>query len=76
MCEKLGVAVDWSSYNMLPYLQDVCNRYATYRIVDCAIGVVFGVLLVLSVIIWRKLYRYCMENTMRTTTAYRVHWLL
>lgn len=32
LCEKLGVAVDWTQQNVLPYLQDVSLRYVRYEL--------------------------------------------
>ncbi len=30
--DKFGIAIDWSSTNVLPYLQDLMNRIAKYEI--------------------------------------------
>ena len=33
LSEKLGIAVDWTSNNTIPYLQQLCEKYITYCIV-------------------------------------------
>lgn len=30
--QQLGIAIDWSSQNVLPYLQDLFSRYVSYEI--------------------------------------------
>lgn len=32
LCEKFGVAVDWTSANALPYIQELCGKYINYEI--------------------------------------------
>lgn len=33
LCNKFGVAVDWTSQNVMPYLQELMGRIVTYHIV-------------------------------------------
>ena len=30
--QKFGIAIDWTSENVMPYLQDLCARYIKYEI--------------------------------------------
>ena len=32
LSERLGIAVDWTSQNILPYLQELCDKYISYEI--------------------------------------------
>ena len=32
LTEKFGLAIDWTSANVLPYLQQLCGKYVTYEI--------------------------------------------
>ena len=32
LAERFGVAVDWTSTNVIPYLQELCSKYITYEI--------------------------------------------
>ena len=32
LCRRFGIAVDWTSENVLPYLQDLCTRYIQYEV--------------------------------------------
>lgn len=37
MGEKIGVAIDWTQENVLPYAEDLIKRFITYNIVECAL---------------------------------------
>ena len=62
LCRRFGIAVDWTSENVLPYLQDLCSRYIQYEVFTsiawCALpAVVFvisGLLWVISNITYKK----------------------
>lgn len=30
--QRFGIAIDWSSQNVMPYLQDLVRRFTTYEI--------------------------------------------
>lgn len=30
--EKIGVSIDWTSENVMPYVQELCNKYINYEI--------------------------------------------
>ena len=66
LCEKFGIAIDWTSQNVLPYLQELCHRIAIYKISTSAIGVFIGlVFLVLGICLCKKIiseYLYCQKN--------------
>lgn len=53
LCRRFGIAVDWTSENVLPYLQDLCSRYIQYEVFTsiawCALP---AVVLVISGLLW------------------------
>ena len=32
LCQKFGIAIDWTSENVLPYIEDLCARYIQFEI--------------------------------------------
>ena len=66
LCKKFGVVIDWTSQNVLPYLQELAHRIAIYKITMSAIGVFIGlVFLVLEICLCKKViseYLYCQKN--------------
>lgn len=37
IAEKIGVAIDWSSENVMPYIQDIIQRYRAMSIIETVI---------------------------------------
>lgn len=32
LCKKFGIAINWTSENVMPYLNDLCTRYISYEV--------------------------------------------
>lgn len=49
---KIGIAIDWTSANMLPYLQELCEKIVVYEIWTSYawIAVMWGILIVLWIV--------------------------
>ena len=48
--ERLGVAIDWTTENIMPYLEQLLKRYATLKITYSSIGIFVGVALCITAI--------------------------
>lgn len=63
ICNKLGIAVDWTSENVLPQIKIVCEKFIRYRIVQksimCGWGILFVFIGIVYGIILLRLYRRC-----------------
>ena len=56
--EKLGVSIDWTSQNVMPYVQEFAQRYIKYDIASSALWLVVCLLIDITVIaISVKLYK-------------------
>lgn len=38
LCEKLGIAVDWTAENIMPYAEQLIRQYARYLLVNIIVG--------------------------------------
>ena len=47
LCDKFGIAVDWTSENIFPYLQDLMERFVKYTILKNSLSIFFVVLITL-----------------------------
>lgn len=47
LVEKFGIAIDWTSANVLPYLQQLCGKYVRYEIVTSIVWMLIGICLLL-----------------------------
>lgn len=50
LAEKLGIAINWGADNIVPYVQDVMNRYRLYAITSNAIWL--GISIVLFIVMF------------------------
>lgn len=49
--EKLGVTIDWTSENVLPYIQTLCGKYINWEIATSIVWIVIGLILIILAII-------------------------
>lgn len=59
VCDKFGIAVDWSSKNVVPYVQELSTRVVHFKMASAVFFVVLGVLMLISTILWVKWIKYC-----------------
>ena len=59
VCDKFGIAVDWSSKNIIPYVQELSARVVHFKMASAIFFAVVGILMVVSIILWVKLIKYC-----------------
>lgn len=50
LCSKFGMAIDWSSENILPYVKELCGRFINYEIYTSALWMVL--MSAICVIFW------------------------
>lgn len=59
LCEKFGVAIDWSSKNVLPYIQKLGERIVAYEFWTSIVWIVVNLLLVVgSIVIIKKICKW------------------
>lgn len=68
LCQKLGIAVDWSTENLLPQIQMIINKYTVYSIARNAMWGLFCA--VVAVISFKAGLR--MFNAIKTEQ----HWVI
>lgn len=54
LCEKFGIAVDWTSQNIIPYVESLCEKLVTYEIVTSIAWIAFMMLISIGSIIAAK----------------------
>ena len=63
LCQKFGIAIDWSQENVIPYLTELAGKYISYEIAtSIAWAAISGVILLVSAIICKIAYiipKYC-----------------
>jgi hypothetical protein len=57
LCEKFGIAIDWTGANVIPYIEMLCGKLITYEIVtSIAWMVIMALLSITSIVATKKLY--------------------
>lgn len=49
--EKFGIAIDWTSQNILPYLQDLMSRFISLKNIQAIIWIIVSIVVILVTIL-------------------------
>ena len=61
LCEKFGIAIDWTSQNVMPYVTDLAARIIAYEIWTSAAWITIAAIVFL--IAWKMTKRDCKADT-------------
>ena len=54
LCEKFGIAVDWTTQNIIPYIATLCGKLVTYEICTSIVWMVIMIALSIGSIVATK----------------------
>ena len=57
LCDKIGIAIDWTSQNVVPYVTDLATRIITYEISTSVAWIVIAAIVFL--IFWKMTKNMC-----------------
>ena len=60
LCSKIGIAIDWTSQNIVPYATDLAARIITYEISTSAAWIVIAAIVFL--VAWKMTKNLCKED--------------
>ena len=59
LAEKFGLAVDWTSANVIPYLEQLCDKYVNYEIATSVVWIMLGLLFfIVGIICYKIVYKH------------------
>lgn len=74
--EKLGVAIDWTAENALPYVEELIGKFVTYNIVKSsiilAVGLLMATVVVGVLVVIGKSYSKC--KRLKQSTYFWEYW--
>ena len=71
LAKRFGIAIDWTSKNVLPYLQDICDRYINYEIsMSIFYGVVGLAILIGAILFHKAIYKHKDWGVVKGTYIY------
>ena len=59
LSEKVGLTVDWSCENLVPYFKQLCDHLVNYELVTSIVWLVIGVLCIVAAFV---MYKYANLN--------------
>ena len=62
LCERFGIAVDWTSQNVMPYLTDLASRIISYEILTSVAWIVLALIVIF--IVWKLTKNLCKADTL------------
>lgn len=74
MGEKLGIAIDWTSENVMPQVTEFMERYRVYAIVENGIHIIMLMILVAMVGIFLKIMYKGIKTNDHDNIWYSIHW--
>lgn len=66
---RFGVVIDWSSQNVVPYVQDLVSRIAKLEMCNSIIALVFGIICLVVVIICIRFFVKHWEDDIEESTG-------
>lgn len=73
LCEKVGIVVDWTAANVLPYVQDLCSRIIMYSIAKDITAIIF---MILGAIIALLVFRLFNNKYVESDAYHEDDWLV
>lgn len=78
LCSKFGIAIDWTSDNVMPYLEDLCAKYVQYEIstsiawivASVSIVALLGIIWIISSVVYNKNNSFEAEVIMATSMIF------
>lgn len=44
LCEKIGLTIDWTNENIIPYLSVLCEKYIRYEVATSVVWLIVGII--------------------------------
>lgn len=47
LSEKIGISINWTQGNIIPYLEQICQKYVNYEIATSIVWIIIGLSLII-----------------------------
>lgn len=74
LCEKFGIAINWTSENVIPYIETLCGKLITYEISTSIVWIVIMVLTSVASIIATKKLAPIFKRGIERQSTYEIGW--
>lgn len=63
LAQRFGIAVDWTSQNAMPYIEEITRKIIRWELVSSVIWLIVGVLCCLSILGWIRAIKYAKKQS-------------
>ena len=70
LAEKLGIAVDWTEQNVLPYAQMLCEKYITYQTAISIAWIIIGLMLCVVAVLCIRKFKHILSEFHKSDRRY------
>lgn len=56
LCDKFGLAIDWTAANILPYLEVLCGKFVNYEIASSIVIIALNLVIWLALLIVTRIF--------------------
>ena len=57
LSEKIGICINWTQGNIIPYLEQICQKYVNYEIATSIVWIIIGLLFITFLMYFDKLLK-------------------
>lgn len=54
LSEKIGISINWTQENIIPYLEQICQKYVNYEIATSIVWIIIGLLFITFLMYFNK----------------------
>lgn len=74
LCAKVGIAIDWTGENVLPYIETLCGKLINYEIGTSIAYIVIFLALIAGSIVAVKKFKPVFKNGLDNSRSYEIGW--
>jgi hypothetical protein len=65
ICDKFGLAIDWTSQNVMPYVEQLCEHIVQYELVSSSIYTVLSlVILIVGTVLCIRMFKKIFKSSL------------
>lgn len=76
LCEKFGIAINWTSKNVIPYVETLCKKLVTYEIATSIVWMIIMILVSIGSIVATKKFAPRFKKGLKEQGTFECGWTI
>lgn len=77
LCEKFGIAINWTGENVIPYVEILCKKLITYEVCTSAVSMLFSIVMIVGcTLLIKKFFPTFRDGWKRDLEDYNCGWIV